>query len=656
VNLFLRLLLAVGCLLTSTSLLAQADDPEPLALPEDVFVAPKTDFPDPKKLEPALRRGLESKNGFCKNEKHELTSSERRLCHLSSSAAERCPGFAKACAKARTGSGPSRSRGRLGEGEEDDGFRFGSMGPLGELLGGIIQVIFWAVIVFGVAAMVWAIVSALVGRRRDAKADRHPDPSAATVHVPLLVMTGTPEELLLRSRDLAMAGDLKAAMSVLLRAFLRHLEIGGRLELHPSRTNGDYLRSLGRHGHDARELRRVVAEVEAVEFGGVLASPETFSAMYGHVSRLVHVAGMLALLFFLGTLSGCQKRPPIEGTVNSCGVGASGYSALCETLAASGAKVRRRFTGIQGVAKEVSHVVVLDDELEFTERKILLDWVDRGGTLVVFDRLSLYDDSLSFSRPCGSELALDPLSWNVPAEPKAHFYLKETYGLSYANAAVIARVRVTCGAEPFALELHPGAGTIVAVADRRLPTNASLAVGDNAALLAALVAPTGATIELIGEWTGTGTDLPFRSLSQSGLLPWFLQILLFGFVLALYRGAPFGSRREPVTVTRRAFAEHAVALGDAYSRARASGLALVNFGGWALERLRVRLAATKHGRLSDLASAVAARHSVNEAEVMSLVVAVRSAEDQAHDSANEAEHLAALRKLAALVKKTGGSS
>jgi hypothetical protein len=135
-----------------------------------------------------------------------------------------------------------------------------------------------------------------------------------------------------------------------------------------------------------------------------------------------------------------------------------------------------------------------------------------------------------------------------------------------------------------------------------------------------------------------------------------LHVLVLCFALALYRGSPFGSRREPVTVTRRAFAEHAVALGDAYSRARASRIALVNFGGWALERLRVRLQATKHGRLSDLAGAVAARHSVSEGEVMSLVVAVRSAEDQAHDSATEAEHLAALRRLSALVKKTGGPS
>jgi hypothetical protein len=60
--------------------------------------------------------------------------------------------------------------------------------------------------------------------------------------------------------------------------------------------------------------------------------------------------------------------------------------------------------------------------------------------------------------------------------------------------------------------------------------------------------------------------------------------------------------------------------------------------------------------LSDLAGALAARHAVSEAEVMTLVAAVRSAEDPAHDSGSEAEHLAALRRLSALVMKTGGTS
>jgi hypothetical protein len=219
-----------------------------------------------------------------------------------------------------------------------------------------------------------------------------------------------------------------------------------------------------------------------------------------------------------------------------------------------------------------------------------------------------------------------------------------------------ARISVRCGEAPFVLALSRGLGQIIAVGDARLPMNASFAVADNAALAVSLVHTGGRVVELIGAWTGSATDTPAQSLTRSGLLPWFLQILALGLVFALYKGSPFGSRREPVSVSRRAFAEHAIALGDAYARARSSRLALVHFGAFALERLRLRLSATKHGRLSDLASALAARHSVSEGEVMSLVAAVRSADDPAHDSGNEAEHLAALRRLAALVKTTGGSA
>jgi hypothetical protein len=402
------------------------------------------------------------------------------------------------------------------------------------------------------------------------------------------------------------------------------------------------------------ELRRVAAEVEVIEFGGARASPEAFSALHARVSKLVQVAGVALALLSLGVLTGCRKKPPPDGSISSCGTEASGYSVLCETLGSRGVKVHRRFAAIQSVASEVGRVVVLDDDLDPPERKVLADWVDKGGTLVVFEGASSYDERLLSRVPCKKDLTLEPKAWNVAPDAKQRFSLPETHAFVADLAGV--RPSVRCGDAPFALEVSRGAGVVVAFADGRFATNASLAIGDNAALAASLVAPPGTTVELVGAWTGSGSDLPAQSLTRSGLLPWFLQILVLGLALALYRGSPFGSRREPVTVTRRAFAEHAVALGDAYSRARASRQALVNFGSWALERLRVRLQATKYGRLSDLAGAVAARHSVSEGEVMSLVVAVRSAEDPSHDSATEAEHLAALRRLSALVKKTGGSS
>ena len=546
-----------------------------------------------------------------------------------------------------------KDRGRPGEREQRDTSIELSTGPLGELLGGIMKLIFWALLALGIGAMLYAALSAFLGRRKRAEDAAPSVPEARVLEVLRTLPSGSPAELLARAREIAFSGDLKTAMALVLRALLRHLEIGGRLELHPARTNGDYVRSLRQKGHDPADLRRVAAEVEAIEFGGARPSPEAFSALHARVSRLCEVAGIVVVCLLVGLATGCQKRSPSESTLNSCGTDADGYSALCETLAARGVEVRRRFGSVAKIGTDVARVVVLADDLEASERKVLLAWVEAGGTLVVFEGASAYDERFGSALPCGNDLTLDPAAWRILSGAKFRFWLP---GAGTLQDTVGTRVAVRCGDAPFVLEVSRGLGQIIAVGDARLPTNASFAVADNAALAVSLVAPWGRTVELIGAWTGSATDTPAQSLTRSGLLPWFLQILALGLVFALYKGSPFGSRREPVSVTRRAFAEHAVALGDAYARARASRLALVHFGAFALERLRLRLSAMKHGRLSDLASALAARHSVSEGEVMSLVAAVRSADDPAHDSGNEAEHLAALRRLAALVKTTGGSA
>jgi hypothetical protein len=85
-------------------------------------------------------------------------------------------------------------------------------------------------------------------------------------------------------------------------------------------------------------------------------------------------------------------------------------------------------------------------------------------------------------------------------------------------------------------------------------------------------------------------------------------------------------------------------------------LALAHYGSWALDRLRVRAAASGQARMSELAAAVAARWSLSEAQVVRLVVAVRSSSDEEHDSSNEAEHLAVIRELSTLAGKAGRPS
>jgi len=168
-----------------------------------------------------------------------------------------------------------------------------------------------------------------------------------------------------------------------------------------------------------------------------------------------------------------------------------------------------------------------------------------------------------------------------------------------------------------------------------------------------LLGPSTSTVELIGSWTSAASGLPISSVMRAGLLPWLLHMALLGIAFALCRGAPFGTRRDVGTPPRRAFVEHVRALGEAYARVHASRMVLFHFGGWALDRLRIRAAASGQAKLSELAGAIASRFSLSETDVMRLAVAVRSSVDEEHDSANEAEHLAVVRELSSLVGKAG---
>ena len=301
----------------------QVDDAV-LVPPDSVWQPPEPELGDPKALEPALRRALEHSDGFCKDPEYELTREERRLCDVAEAARPRCPGFVRACERPQllggasedgTGtSGRDRARGNARRGSERDSQRVEiSTGPLGALFGAIIEAVFWGLLVVGIGAMIYAGIKALANRRRDSKLDDEPKGDATAAQVPRPFTTGTPEELLARARDLALSGELKAAMSVVLRALLRRLEIDGRLELDPSRTNGDYVRSLRRQGFDPSALRAVAAQVEAVEFGGERPSPDGFSSLHARVSKLVQTAGAFLFAYRLAPSRDVANAPRLEG-------------------------------------------------------------------------------------------------------------------------------------------------------------------------------------------------------------------------------------------------------------------------------------------------------------------------------------------------------
>jgi hypothetical protein len=182
-----------------------------------------------------------------------------------------------------------------------------------------------------------------------------------------------------------------------------------------------------------------------------------------------------------------------------------------------------------------------------------------------------------------------------------------------------------------------------------------MASADNAKFTLHLLSQEASTIEVLGRWTGAGSQNPLDALSAANLTPWVLQLLLLGLLIALWRGPHFGSPRDLTSERRHAFVEHIQALGLRYARSKASRHALANYGTWALGRLYDRLLPGEKRSLNGLSHAIAKKTGRPETEVLGVLVAVSSATDEAHDTATVREHLETMRELESLLRTSGGS-
>jgi hypothetical protein len=593
-------------------------------------------------LEAALGRALDDPHGFCKDPDYGLASEDTPLCSLAEAAAPRCPGFAAACSiHPRTVRLPTLSD------------------RVASLLGSALTFTFWALLALGALLILRSLAGWLRQRTRHGESPKKLEGALqASLSRPAPQPSSqAPEALLSQARELAARGAFAAAMSRAFTALLRSLEISGALQLHASRTNGEYVRQLRKNRPLCDDFRRVTGTVESVEFGGQQPSRERFVELMERIARMMGSAGAMVLVLGSSLLGGCSGTAPAQrGFAPPCGAGAAGYSALCEMLGTKGATVRKRYRRVRAIATDVRRIVVLEDVLDASEQKVLREWAAAGGTLVVMSRFDRYVTGLKRRVPdehCHGDLELVVSLAGAEPGTRASGRLPGAPVFDHRDGV---EAIATCGDLPFAVRTRVGAGSVVAIADPRLVTNAALAIGHNGVLVSKLLEPSSATVELIGSWTSSASGLPVSAVIRAGLLPWLLHVTLLCLAIALYRGAPFGMRRNVDLPLRRAFVEHARALGEAYARAHASRLALTHYGSWALDRLRIRAAMSSQAKMSELAATVAARLSLDEAHVMRLVVAVRSSVDKEHDSSSEAEHLAVVRELSSLAGKAGSQS
>src|SRR5690606_19665749 len=75
------------------------------------------------------------------------------------------------------------------------------------------------------------------------------------------------DRLLARAHAAANSGNFEQAMADAYAALLRHLDGNGLIELHHSRTNGEYARHLRTHPELQSALKASAREVESVQFG-----------------------------------------------------------------------------------------------------------------------------------------------------------------------------------------------------------------------------------------------------------------------------------------------------------------------------------------------------------------------------------------------------
>jgi hypothetical protein len=303
-----------------------------------------------------------------------------------------------------------------------------------------------------------------------------------------------------------------------------------------------------------------------------------------------------------------------------------------------GVKMKRRSEPLSQLDRPLALVLLPEASLDEEAWKDVLAWVKQKGGHLVLAGVSPLPAELE------QHLAADPdASTSVRVSPGlrwlGHPEISLPPGAQILPDDVDGGVRVLEGpvlirnGSTVMTERSFGEGKVVVVADERLFTNAALVASDDATLALAVlyrssIAPE-REVELCDAWTGAGAQTPMESVSHAHLTPVVLQLFALVGLLFLWKGRAFARFRDPPAEGRRAFADHARALGVTYERSHAARHVTGLYAVWALERLRERVHRAGRQGLIPLAEAIAARTGRPEGEVMAVLAEAAGARDEA---------------------------
>jgi hypothetical protein len=649
--------------------------------------APGDPFPR-KDVSPLVKSVFEKDFRFCSDPEYPLTRDELKWCALAPKQDLRCPAFTRACGRGATAA-------LVGERGQQQSTSISL--PTAALP---VRLLLWIVLGFVVALIIYTIVTQSLAQRTPSKeeaieiASAAPeDPAAAIARQ---VETDV-QRLLERAHSAAGAGDFAAAVADAYAALLRKLEGSGIVTVESHRTNGDHVRDVGRQLPALRpRMQAVVQNVEEMQFGGGAASETRFRSVMFDVVGLLgeRLAACLPFVVHLGLGVGlCTLIAGCAVDRDRWDHSPSGRAGVIDLLQRYGFSPRERLASLAKIDKSVSALVLLPGAaVDDASWKALGSWAGEGGSLIIAGGKRTLPAwvGAQLEMDTTSSSAMSPVPLTVPAAQSKRLprlaalvpdgrQIKITAPASSSQAhknddddeeeaeetppvPLLLRAKA-----PYAVERsYEGGGRAIVLADDRLLTNASLLVGDNARLLVELLRPGGQKLEIAGELTGLVSQNPITSVQRGRLAPAMLQLLLLILLFFVYRGAHFGRPVDPAVAGRRAFSEHARAIGMMYGRTRAGRHALEVYGSYALERMRERLNLVGGKGMLTVAEEVAARTGRPLGEVMRVLVESRPSTrrpDAVHDPVREmamqeataAKDLATLRDLSTLLAMTGGS-
>ncbi|HTJ80624.1 MAG TPA: DUF4129 domain-containing protein [Polyangiaceae bacterium] len=506
----------------------------------------------------------------------------------------------------------------------------------------LFKFLFFAVVAAIVAYVVYLIVkNVMKGRDKDEPADetekKPTDAGEPVAAVPRGPIETDVDRLLNRARAAAQRGDYKQAIDDTYAALLRRLEGDGMVDLHPSRTNGDYVRSLRERPDMKRAVRAIADDVETAQFGADAATPALFDSVWRKVMPLVgRAATVAALVFAAWSLSACGTAYAADalavGGHGAPGTGPMERGAVERFLEKHELKIERRRDD-KSVELEDKKAILLLPDVSIDDKvwRRLLDFAKNdGGTVIVVGHRDFLarDLSIGFGMSTNGYEVLP--STDGPAALYGYRLVLPAAGALTTSPGNQVRPLLSRGGEVYAAERrYPGGGRVVVFADDALFTNVALATGDNAAWLAAWAKQLGVErIEMWDAFTGAGAGTPFESVANAHLTPIVAQLLVLVLLFMIYKGVRFGTPRDPKEASRRAFADHARALGATYARAKASRHAAGLYALWALDRLRERLQRTGRRGLTPLAETLASRTGRPIGDVMRVLVEATGARDE----------------------------